>query len=136
MAEGFIDTNVFIHAQTHDARSEECLRFLEAVREDRVRARLDPLVAHELSYALRHFRKEMARAEVAEYLLAVLGWEGVVGDKAVLVDAVQRWRDSPTLAFVDAYLAALAAVTTCPVYTKNVRELTREGATVPDPLPG
>jgi predicted nucleic acid-binding protein len=61
MAEGFIDTNAFIHAQTHDARSEECLRFLEAVREDRVRARLDPLIAHELSNAPRHFRKEMVR---------------------------------------------------------------------------
>jgi hypothetical protein len=32
---------------------------------------------------------------VAEYLLAVQDREELVGDKAVLVDAVQRWRDSP-----------------------------------------
>ncbi len=133
---GLVDTNVFIHALTRDSHSEECLRFLEAVQRGEVSARLEPLVLHELSYALPHYRKEMSRLEVAEYLLAVLAWDGIVGEKGVLVDAVQRWRDAPRLAFVDAYLAALANRGSCPVYTKNVDELTRQGAHVADPLPG
>src|SRR5262245_17134560 len=44
MSEGLIDTNVFLHAQTFDAHAEECLRLLEALRDDRVRARLEPIV--------------------------------------------------------------------------------------------
>lgn len=135
VSSGLIDTNVFIHAQTYDSYAEECLQFLEAIREGRTQARLDPTVVHELSYALPHYRKGMTRGEVAEYLLAVLGWEGFTGEKGVLVDAVQRWRDTPRLAFVDAYLSALAAGDTCPIYTKNVSELMKQGVEVPDPLP-
>ncbi len=135
MQAGLVDTNVFIHAQTHDAYAEECLEFLEAVQKGRVRARLDPLVLHELSYALPHYRKGMARAEVAEYLLAIVGWEGIDGDKVPLVDAVVRWRDTPGIAFVDAYLASVALREGRPVYTKNVAELAAQGVVVPDPLP-
>ncbi len=134
-AAGLIDTNVFIHAQANDAHSDECLRFLEAVERGDIRARLDPLVAHELTYALPHYRKGMTRADVATFLLAVLAWNGIVGDRDSLVDAVLRWRDSARLAFVDAYLAAVARADACPVYTKNVRDLASQGAVTPDPLP-
>ena len=133
---GLIDTNVFIHAQTHDAYAEECLQFLEAVQRGQVEVRLEPIVLHELSYALPHYRKGMTRAEVAEYLLAVLAWEGIDGDKGLLVSAVERWRDTPGLAFVDAYLAVLARHEQCAVYTKNVAELAAQGALVANPLPG
>jgi len=136
LPEGFIDTNVFIHAQTHDAHAEECLRFLEAVDSGSVQARIDPIVLHELSYALPHYRRGMTRQEIAEYLLAVLAWGGITGEKGLLVDAVERWRDTPGLAFVDAYLVSLAARAQAPVYSKNVAELRRQGALVPDPLPG
>lgn len=135
MPHGLIDTNIFIHAQTRDAHAEECLQFLEAVQQGRVEVRLEPVVLHELSYALPHFRKGMNRAEVADYLLAVLAWEGIGGNKDLLVAAVQRWRDTPRLAFVDAYLAALAHAEACPVYTKNITELRLQGAKVPDTLP-
>jgi predicted nucleic acid-binding protein len=131
-----IDTNVFIHALTHEEHSEECLRLLEAVAAGQVQVRLEPLVAHELSYALPHYRKQMSRAEVAEYLLAVLAWDGVVADKGLLVNAVERWCGSRSLAFVDAYLAALAQREGCAVYSMNVRELEALGAQVPRPLPG
>jgi hypothetical protein len=77
----------------------------------------------------------MARGEVAEYVLAILAWEGVVGEKGLLISAVQRWRDSPGLAFVDAYLAAVAAEDDSPIHTKNVKELQGQGADVPNPLP-
>ncbi|MDA8186656.1 MAG: PIN domain-containing protein [Dehalococcoidales bacterium] len=132
---GLVDTNVFIHAQTHDVLAEECLRFLEAVQRGEVEAQLEPVVLHELSYALPHYRKGMTRQEVSEYLLAVLAWKGITGKKDLLVNAVERWRDSARLAFVDAYLAALAAEAQSPVYTKNVAELEAQGALVPNPLP-
>jgi predicted nucleic acid-binding protein len=130
-----VDTNVFIHAQTHDALAEECLRFLEAVQRGEIEVRLEPMVIHELSYALPHYRKGMTRNEVSQYLLAVLAWKGITGEKDLMVNAVERWRDSVRLAFVDAYLAALAAEMQCPVFTKNVAELEGQGALVPNPLP-
>lgn len=135
MPDGLIDTNVFIHAQTYDVHAEECLQFLEAVQDGRIQVRIEPIVLHELSYALPHYRRGMTRAEVAEYLLTILGWEGVTGDKNLLVDTVERWRDTPGLAFVDAYLASLATQDDCPIYTKNVAELKAQGAFVPNPLP-
>jgi predicted nucleic acid-binding protein len=135
MAEGLLDTNVFIHAHAHDSGSDECRRFLAALEQGHLRARLEPLVLHELSYALPHFVKQMTRTQVAEYLLMVLGWDGVQGDKDIMVDAVDRWGKSAGLSFVDAYLAALATQQGRPVYTKNVRELTGQGVSVPQPLP-
>ena len=51
-------------------------------------------------------------------------------------DTLRRWADTPGLGFVDAYLAALAARHGCPVYTKNVRDFSGQGVSVPDPLPG
>ncbi|HEX5414630.1 MAG TPA: hypothetical protein VFZ25_03125, partial [Chloroflexota bacterium] len=74
------------------------------------------------------------RGEVAEHLLTILGWNGIRGPTFEMVDAVKRWRDTPGLAFVDAFLAACANRDDLPVYTKNIRELTAQGAAVPDPL--
>lgn len=135
MADGLLDTNPFIHAHTLDRWSEECRLFLSALERGDVRAFLEPLILHELSYALPRYVQQMTRTQVAEYLLMVLSWPGVQGDKDVMVDAVERWRDTPGLSFADGYLAARAAQRQCPVYTKNVRELEGQGATVPQPLP-
>jgi predicted nucleic acid-binding protein len=135
MADGLIDTNMFLHAQTHDAHSEECIRFLEAIKVGAIQAHLEPMVLHELSYALPHYRREMTRPQVARYLLSVLAWEGITGEKARLINAVERWRVTPGLAFVDAFLASMAKELDCAIYTKNVAELTQQGATVPNPLP-
>lgn len=135
MPDGLLDTNPFLHAQTQDVLSEECRRFLRALERGDVRARLEPLVLHELSYALRHYAKQMTRADVAQYLLSVLNWPGVDGDKVVMVEAVQGWGSTPGLGFVDAYLATLAVRERRPVFTKNVAELAAQGADVPDTLP-
>ena len=132
---GLVDTNVFIHAQTHDRFSEECLRFLEGLSSGRVQGQIDSLVIHELSYALPGYRQEMTRAQIAEYLLAILAWEGLSGEKGMLAQAVERWRVTPRLAFVDAYLATRAASEAVPVFSKNVSELRGQGVEVPDPLP-
>ncbi len=53
MTEGLLDTNVFILAHAGDRHGEECRRFLGALEEGRVKARLEPLILHELAYALR-----------------------------------------------------------------------------------
>jgi len=135
MPDGFLDTNLFLHAQANDRHSEECRRFLTAVEHGVIHARLEPLVLHELSYALPHYVKQMTRAQIAEYLGAILAWPGVEGDKGAMTDAVERWAQTPGLAFVDAYLAALAARDGCPIYTMNVRELAGQGVDVPCPLP-
>jgi predicted nucleic acid-binding protein len=130
-----IDTNVFIHAQTTDHRSDECRRFLQAIERGAVSVVLDPLVLHELSYTLRRYRKQITRNEIAQFLISVLRWPGVQGDRDLMIDTVERWSSTDELAFVDAYLGARAAREDRPVYTLNVRDLERQGATVPQPLP-
>lgn len=127
MTDGLLDTNVFIHAHASDIHTAECRRFLHAAEQGEVRAHLEPLILHELSYALPHYVKQMTRDDVAEYLLMILTWKGIQGDKDALVDAVQRWRGSVGLSFADAYLAALAIARECVVYTENVRALEDQG---------
>lgn len=135
MPDGYLDTNVFIHAYARDPFTEECRRFLLAVERGRLRAVLDPVVIHELSYALPRYLKQLTREDVAEYLLMVVGWDGIQCGKDVLVDALQRWRATPGLGFTDAYLATLAAGSGSPAYTKNVAEFRAQGVDVPEPLP-
>ena len=132
---GPIETNVFIHAQTTDHLSAECRRFLDAVANERIAATLAPLVLHELSYVLTRVRPELMRAPVAGYMVSVVAWPGIQADKPLLTDAIQRCGARSDLGFVDAYLAALATRQSCPVYTKNVRDLVGQGVSVPDPLP-
>ncbi|MCC7369281.1 MAG: type II toxin-antitoxin system VapC family toxin [Chloroflexi bacterium] len=132
---GLLDTNIFLHAHTTDAHSQECQRFILALEIGRVRARLEPMVVHELSYALPRYLQQMTRADVAEYLEMILSWPGVEADKETLLDTIRRWGSTPGLAFVDAYLAALASRRRCSVYTMNLRELRSQGVDAPSPLP-
>ena len=132
---GLLDTNVFIHAHAQDDASDECRRFLVALEAGHIDAYLDPVILHELSYALPHYIKQMTRSDVADYLLMILGWEGVHGEKGVMVDSVERWRSTARLSFADAYLASLASVRGEPVFTKNIRDLEGQGVKVPNPLP-
>lgn len=103
--EGLLDTNVVMHALTHDPHAEECVRFVEGLERGTRRARLEPMVLHELSYAFGHYVKGATRAQIAQTLLSVLSWPGITGEKAVMTDAVHRWLGTPGLALVDAYLA-------------------------------
>ena len=135
MAGGLPDTNVFIHAHTNDAFATECRGCLRALARGQVQAHLEPIILHELSYALPRYVKQMKREDVAAYLLMVLSWTGVQGEKDAMAEAVERWWQTPSVAFVDAYLATLAVRRGCPVYTKNVRDLQGQGIEVPQPLP-
>jgi predicted nucleic acid-binding protein len=132
---GLIDTNIFLHAHADDSASAECQAFLRALEHGHVRARLEPIILHELSYALPRFIKQMTRQHVGAYLAMVLGWDGVQGEKDVMANTVQRWRNTPGLSFADAYLTVAATRMECPVFTKNIRDFTRQGVAVPVPLP-
>ncbi len=133
---GLLDTNVFIHAHAEDSASDECRHFLRALEAGQVEAYLDPVILHELSYALPHYLKQMTRSDVAEYLLMILAWEAVHGEKAVMVDTVERWQNTAGLSFADAYLAALATQRGAQVFSKNVRELHGQAVRVANPLLG
>jgi predicted nucleic acid-binding protein len=133
--EGLLDTNVLLHAHTSDQRADECRRFLSAVARGGETVVIDPLVAHEITYALPRLRKQMARVDVANYVLQVLTWTGVRGDKDLLAQAVRIWRDRPGVGFVDAFLLARALWENRPISSKNRRDLANQGADVPDPLP-
>jgi predicted nucleic acid-binding protein len=128
---GLLDTNVFVHAHTTDEASEECRAFLAALESGRLAAHLEPVILHELSYVLPRYLKQMTRPDVSAYLLMVLGWPGIRTDRDLLVETVERWRDTPGLAFADAYLAAVARRDGRVVYTKNVAEVSGQGVRVP-----
>ena len=130
-----LDTNVFIHAHANDSHTAECAQFLAALASGTVEAHLEPIVVHELTYALPHFVKGMTRQQIGAYVGMILSWPGVQGDKHLIADAVRRWVLTPGLGFVDAYLAVLALRRGCAVYTKNVRHLTGQGVAVPRTLP-
>jgi predicted nucleic acid-binding protein len=132
---GLLDTNLFIHAHTTDPHADECRQFLRRIEAGLIRARIEPSVLHELSYALPRYIKQMTRQQVALYLLVVLNWKGLEGGIALLRDTVQRWGRTPGLSFTDAYLAALATRRGCQIFTKNLAELRGQGVDAPDPLP-
>jgi predicted nucleic acid-binding protein len=133
--DGLLDTNVFLHSLANDSHTVECRDFLAALERGHSFALLEPMILHELSYALPRLMRHLTPQAVARYLLLILSWPGVRGEKDVMIDAVHRWHQTPGLGFTDAYLAALATQRGCPVYTKNVRDLAGQGVVVPDPLP-
>lgn len=125
---GWLDTNVFVHAQTRDASSAACRALLRALDHGEAAGWLDPVVLHELSYVLPRVLR-WDRETVAQYLSAVLLAPGVrvEGGNDVLLDAVVRWARTGA-AFADAVLAARAAATDQSVCTVNVTDMARLGA--------
>ncbi len=133
--DSLIDTNVVLHAQTNDELSGECKRFLAALQRGTLRARLEPVVLHKLTYVLRRYLKQLDRTAVAAYLRSMLTWPGIQGDIDLMDETLRRWLETPGLSFVDVHLAALAARHNSPIYTKNVRDFLGQGVEVPLTLP-
>jgi predicted nucleic acid-binding protein len=137
MNDGLIDTNVFVHAYMSDTHTDDCKRFLAALSRGDARAHLEGIVVHELTYVFPRVIKQFNRESVADLLLNVLEWPGIhCDDKALFAETLTRWKLTPGLSFADALLAARAIAQGIPVFTKNIRELVRQGAMVPDPLMG
>ena len=95
---------------------------------------LHPLVVHELMYVLLRIRRSWDRARIAQHVVEVHGWQGIVGETEILHLAVKRWSSSPQLSFVDAYLIEVALLEERPVYTINVRDFAPYGVVTPSPL--
>lgn len=67
--------------------TEECRHCLALVEQGRIRAHLEPLILHELSYALPRHRKQITPTQGAEILLMILSWHGVRGENCLMIDA-------------------------------------------------
>ncbi len=114
---------------TIDPHAEQCQRLLRALAEGRSQAVLDAMVVHELTYVLPRFIKTMTRSDVAQYLISIISWNGVIADKDVLTEAAQLWA-AHSVGFIDAYLVARSRREDRPVYTRNVADLRTCGAAV------
>lgn len=136
MNDGFVDTNVFMHALTRDENSAECRAFLECLRQGTLRVRLEPYVVHELTYALPRLEKRWTRERLAEFLLMVIGLPGIDCDRSLLESALSRWVSSQRVSFVDALLWAEALHSATAVYTINDQDFRSASVVAPRPLPG
>lgn len=88
--EGLVDTNVFLHAQTTDTHSLECRALLRALESGETQARLEISVRHDLTYALPRYVKQFGRQETGHYLRQVIAWPGIIAEKQLLSDSMQR----------------------------------------------
>ena len=95
---------------------------------------LHPLVVHELMYVLQRIRRSWDRARIAQHVVEVLGWPGVVGETEILRLAIKRCSSTPQLSFVDAYLIEIALLEERPVYPIDVRDFASYGVVRPSPL--
>src|SRR5439155_4597645 len=109
-------------------------RLLSALERGSVHAFLDPVVLHEMTYVLLRVFKTMSKADVASMLVGLVSWPGIDAEKEVLTATLQVWAGTPGLAFADALLVTRARLSAGQIFSKNVKELRRVGATVPDPL--
>ena len=132
----YLDSNILVHAlRDPETLGVDCSRLLNALQAGAIRAYLDPVVLHELTYVLLRVFKSMSKADVASMLVGLVSWPGIDAEKEVLTGTLQLWADTPGLAFADALLATRARLSAGQIFSKNVNELRRVGATVPDPLP-
>lgn len=135
MSDGYLDTNVVVHAFTRDAYSEECRDFLKHLEFGQIHVRLETIVIHELLYVLPRYLKQLSRSDIAELVLSIMSSPGVtVSEEPLVTDALNRWASSTTISFVDSLLISAASVEGAAVFSKNVMELRAHGATAPDPL--
>lgn len=65
-------------------------------------------------------------------LTALIESPGVVRRDTMLLEAIEVWRSTPSLSFVDAYLGVRAQREGRPVYTVNRRDFERQGVEAPD----
>ena len=112
--------------------SSACRRFLKDVAAGNVMVTIEPIVVHELTYAISRVRKDLDRKAVADTILVLLSGAGVDEPTGLIAGAVEAWRDTPQLSFVDAYLGAKSLAEDRPVYTVNRKDFLRQGVDAPD----
>lgn len=126
MTEGYVDTNVFLHAQANDAHTSACRSLLRAAAAGELVLHLDPLVLHELTYVLPRYVKTMKRADVALYCRSVLQWPGMyLEHRPFWLAVLETWESDDRLSWTDAVLVNRARETVLPVWSRNHRDFTR-----------
>jgi predicted nucleic acid-binding protein len=126
MTEGYVDINVFLHAQANDAHTSVCRAVLRAAAAGDITLHLDPLVLHELTYVLPGYVKTMTRADVALYCRSVVQWPGVhLEERPFWMNVLEAWEMNPQLSWTDAVLIRRAQATTLPVWSRHHRDFTR-----------
>jgi len=126
MTEGYVDTNVFLHAQAHDAHTAPCRALLRAAATGELVLRLDPLVLHELTYVLPRYVKTMTRADVALYCRSILQWPGMRLEEVPFWLAVlETWEADVRLSWTDAVLIRRAQDTALALWSRNHRDFSR-----------
>lgn len=127
-----LDTSVVVHALGNDADTPAARHFLSRVEAGEVQVVVDPMVVNELIYVLSRFTREYSRARIAEAALSLLDTSEGAAMNVTLRRAIEVWRDTPGLSFVDAYLGSRAADEDRPVYTVNRKDFPRQGVDAPD----
>lgn len=126
MLEGYVDTNVFLHAQANDAHTSGCRALLRAAADGQITLRVDPLVLHELTYVLPRYVKTMTRSDVVLYCRSVLQWPGIHLDEAPFwLMVLETWEADERLSWTDAVLIRRAQDTALPLWSRNHRDFTR-----------
>lgn len=121
-----------IHSLSNDANTPSAQAFLSLIESGEVHVVVDPLVIHELTYAFSRFPREFPKDRVAGITLSLLDVSGGSTMDSTLRGAIEVWRDTPGLSFVDAYLGTRAASENLPVYTVNRKDFLRQGVDAPD----
>lgn len=130
--DGLLDTSVVVHALGNDADAPFARSFLRRVEAGDVRVVVDPIVVNELIYVLSRFTREFGRDRIGGIALSMVDVSGRSTMDVILRTAIEVWRDTPGLSFVDAYLGARAASENLPVYTINRKDFLRQGVDAPD----
>lgn len=126
MTDGYVDTNVFLHAQAQDAHTAACRALLRSAAAGDVVLRLDPLVLHELIYVLPRYVKTMTRADVALYCRSVLQWAGMhLDERPFWLAVLETWESDERLSWTDAVLIRRAQDTALPLWSRNHRDFSR-----------
>ncbi|MDA8207215.1 MAG: type II toxin-antitoxin system VapC family toxin [Thermaerobacter sp.] len=126
MRDGYVDTNVFLHAHAHDDHTTVCQALLRATAAGRVTVWLDPMVLRELTYVLPRYVKSMTRADVVLYVRTVLNWPGIqMDDKPLWLGVLETWETDARLSWTDAVLIQRALGTGRCVWSRNHRDFTR-----------
>ncbi|MBV9279291.1 MAG: PIN domain-containing protein [Chloroflexi bacterium] len=119
---GWLDTNIFLHSLYHnDPEFQRSRAILAALDSGEAEAWLDPVVVHELTYALARHPSFSTRQAIHAYVRDIVLTDTIhLPDKDGMIEALARW-ESQGSGFADAWLAVLACRHGLPVCSANRR---------------
>mgnify|MGYP001465436503 CR=1 FL=1 len=127
---GWLDTNIFLHSLFHnDPQYGRCREILAALEDGSAEGWIDPVIVHELTYALPRHPSFSSRQAIQGYIRNVLLTAAIhADDKEGLIEAVALW-DAYGIGFADSWLRILAGRRRLPVCSANRRHFVDVGNT-------